>query len=302
MDINRIRKALQEDGGAVAAGTSSTPANSGPGLNSQGIAPFKAKMGSWRRQQDEEVDPQSPGVVQSTQHASDAQLINPWAGKLSEVTHEVVNLFDEERMNYKETRLTPFSGLQLEDFEVGIENIYNKLSKIIHYNIMNTTDTSNKDIHKLKNKYNILKRQALQQIEDAIYTIEGGTSTILEDDLNLGDIFFVMCMMNAYSSDEGYDPLKYADSQVDRLLEISKDDAIELVHHLYKTLIPTLKPTKSSKLGIASETLDAINKEKWGEALFWNKLRKTLEVMTPTNDSNEYDTELPQEEPEEENV
>jgi len=88
MDISRIRKAMHE----VAAGTSATP---GQGAIGGGVAGFNDRMGSWRRN-DEEVDPQAPEVVQSTQHASDAQLSNPWAGKLSEVTHEEVNLVQEE--------------------------------------------------------------------------------------------------------------------------------------------------------------------------------------------------------------
>jgi hypothetical protein len=293
MDIKRIRNALHEDGGAVAAGTSSTPANAGVGSNTQGISPFKAKMGSWRRRQDEEVDPQEPGVVQSTQTPSTAQLINPWAGKLSEVTHEVVNLFDEERMSYKDTRLSPFGGLQLEDFEVGIENIYKNLSKVIHYNLMNTTDDSNRDKHRLKTKYQILKKQALYQIESSIDAIENNTALLLEDDLNLGDIFFVMCLVNAYSSDEDYDPIKYANEQADRLLDVAKNDSLELAKYIHEKLIPSLKPNKSTKLGISYETHEAINRENWGEALVWNKLRKTIELMKPENDTNDYDVEVP---------
>lgn len=96
MDISRIRKAMHENG---ASGTSAT---AGPGAIGGGVVGFKDRMGSWRRN-DEEVDPQAPGVVQSTQHASDAQLINPWAGKLSEVTHEEVNLVQEEATGVNQT-------------------------------------------------------------------------------------------------------------------------------------------------------------------------------------------------------
>jgi hypothetical protein len=96
MDIKRIRKAMHEDG---ASGTSAT---AGPGAIGGGVVGFKDRMGSWHRN-DEEVDHQSPGVVQSTQHASDAQLINPWAGKLSEVTHEEVNLVQEEATGVNQT-------------------------------------------------------------------------------------------------------------------------------------------------------------------------------------------------------
>ena len=302
MDLSRIRKALQEAGG--------TSATAGPGAIGGGIAQFKAPMGvgDWR-EQNEEIDPQSPGVVQSTQHASDAQLINPWAGKLSEVTHEEVNLFEgEERIDLNKTPLKPFSGLQMEDFEVGINDTFKEIEKAIHYNIANISDSSNKDVHKLKDKYNTLKNIALMQIKDSIDRIQNEKTRVLTDyginpidyELNLSDIFLVQCLMNAYSNDEEVNPLIYADKQAERLLQIAKDDAIELATHLYKTLIPKLKSSKSSKLGIAYETIDAINKEHWGEALVWNKLRKTLDVIPQGNDDEEdFDTDLPKVEPEE---
>lgn len=92
MDISRIRKAMHEDG---AAGTSAT---AGPGAIGGGVVGFKDR---WPK--NEEVDPQVPGVIQSTQHTSDVQLTNPWAGKLSEVTHEEVNLVQEEAAGVNQT-------------------------------------------------------------------------------------------------------------------------------------------------------------------------------------------------------
>ena len=97
MDINRIRRALHEV--AAASGTAATP---GAGAIGGGVAGFKNRMGTQSPEdwypKNEEVKPSplAPGVVQSIQHASDAQLINPMAGKLAETTHEVVNLNEIE--------------------------------------------------------------------------------------------------------------------------------------------------------------------------------------------------------------
>jgi hypothetical protein len=288
MDISRIRKALHEDGGA-AGGTSATP---GPGAIGGGIAPFKARMGTWRRKskQTEEIDPQAPGVVQSTQHASDAQLINP----MHETTHEEVILFDEERINSHENQLTPFSGLQYNDFEFGINKAFEQIGKIVDYNLQNTTDPSNRNYDSLRKKFNILKSKSKSEIQDIISSIEADPDNIAsEKDLNIPDIILVNALMSAYGDNDDQEPIQYARKQIDRLLQIAKDDALETAQDVLKQKkytasnpddpydgIEYLLPSDASRILIANLTLGAIETGiwgRWGEALFWNKLRKTIE-------------------------
>lgn len=290
MDIKRIKNALHEDG-AAASGTSATP---GPGAIGGGIQPFKAKMGCWRKN-NEEVDPQAPGVVQSTQHASDAQLSNP----MRETTHEEVNLFDEERIPFN-VMPVPFSGLQMGDLESGINYFFDKITKIVEYNIANSTDPTNTNTNALQAKYETLKHRAIAGLEDNIELLHDGMVNKKERELNLSDIYLVICLMKAYGGDnDGMDPKVYAKKLCERLLDIARNDALELVNHLYKTLIPKLKSSKVTLMSMIDETIEAINNDKWAEALVWNKLRKTVELMKkPEEDDDDFDAELPQVEPE----
>lgn len=294
MDINKIRKALHEDG-VAASGTSAT---AGTGAIGGGIAPFKARMGSWRRQE-EEVDPQALGVVQSTQHASDAQLNNP----MRETTHEEVNLFDEERIAFGELPLVPFGGFQSKDFEVEINNVFDRVTKIVEYNITNSTDPSNTNVQSLTAKYEELKKRAIDKILKTISDINDGNVNTKEKEINLADIFQVKCLLKAYGKDNDNDmePKEYAKKLCERLLNIAKNDALELVIHLYKILIPKLKPSTFNLINMAHETIEAMENDKWEEAVVWNKLRKTLELMGPKEDDVNFNSELPTtvEEPEE---
>lgn len=306
MDISRIRKALHEDGaGAVASGTSATP---GPGAIGGGIQPFKAKMGSWRRKKktNEWVDPQNqgveqgtpqsmkPGVEQSTQHASDAQLGNP----MKETTHEEVNLFDEERIAFSETPLKPFSGLQLNDFEAGINQTFDQIKKIVNYNLSNTTDPTNKNLQSLKAKYETFKSNAYRQLDTIIKYIEANKVKSSEREINLSDAYQLMSLVNAYGDIDGQEPIAYAKHQADRLLDIAKGDALEAAQEVIRTKsffntsnpddefndIEYILPSDASRLLIAMLTQQAIEGDRWGEALFWNKLRKTIETYNWSDD------------------
>lgn len=270
-----------------ASGTSATP---GPGAIGGGIAPFKARMGTWRRQQQEQVE-------QSTQHASDAQLINP----MHETTHEEVNLFDEERMAFGETPLTPFSGLQINDFEAGILKLFEQVEKIVQYNITNTTDPSNRNYEKIKAKFNILKNKAAAQVEKAIDSIENDEVLSSEVETNISDLVLLMALMNAYGDNEDANPIEYAKKQAERLLQIARDDALDTANEVIKTRtyfntsnpddalnnVEYFLPSNLSRLVAATMALNAIKSDRFGEAVFWNKLRKTIETYNWSDDDKE---------------
>ena len=295
MDIKKIREALC---GKVVEEASGTSATAGPGAIGGGVEPFKARMGAWRRQE-EEVDPQAPGVVQSTQHASDAQLNNP----MRETTHEEVNLFDEERIAFSELPLVPFGGFQSKDLEIEINNIFDRVAKIVEYNITNSTDPSNTNVQSLTSKYEELKKRAIYKIENVISDLEDGSVNTREKEINLSDIFQVICLLKAYGGDNDNDiePKVYAKKLCERLLDIARNDALEWAIHLYKTLIPKIKPSPVTLMSMAEETIEAMRADKWAEAVVWNKLRKTVELMKIEKDDDDFDSELPhaEEEPEE---
>jgi hypothetical protein len=282
MDIKRIKSAFYENAGVAAGGTASTPANAGPGSNASGISPFKARMGTWRRKKTNEQ------VEQSTQHVSDAQLINP----MHETTHEEVNLFDEERIAFSELALTPFTGLQMNDFEAGLVKTFDQIEKIVQYNIANSTDPTNMDEHSLKQKYAVLKRKAINSIDSAIDSIESNGVSEKENDLNVSDAIQLMSLSNAYGDIDGQDPKEYAKKQASRLLDIAKGDALETAKEVLQTQtyvntvdpndgfnnVEYLLPSNSSRALMAILTQRAVEGDRWGEALFWNKLRKTIET------------------------
>lgn len=292
MDIKRIKNAFFENTGGVAAGgTASTPANAGVGANASGISPFKARVGTWRRKKTNE------NVEQSTQHVSDAQLINP----MHETTHEVVNLFDEERIAFSEMSLTPFGGIQINDFQLGIQKAFEQIEKIVLYNITNATDPSNKDEHSLKNKYNILKRKAIIALDAIVDSIESNQVLDKETDVNVSDAIQLMSLINAYGDIDGQDPQEYAKKQATRLLEIAKGDALESAKEVIDTQtyvntadpmdgfnnVEYLLPSNSSRSLVALLAQRAVEGDRWGEALFWNKLRKTLETYNWSDEEKE---------------
>lgn len=122
MDLQYIKNAFYED----AAGTSATPANAGPGSNSQGIAPFKARLGTTSKRTFPET--------------------------VTEETHEDVFL-NEDRITYEDMPITPFSGLDNIDITEGIKKFFQGTERYLQYNLKNT-NIENKDLSALKNQLN----------------------------------------------------------------------------------------------------------------------------------------------------